>query len=399
MKKTDVSFLFLCLFIVFGVMRLGGQNPAQTQASNPDQEPNPGPATAVKSVDLQRVDISSLPEIRIFFTVTDEGGESVTGLTEEELEVTIDDVIQPLSSLTSAFEGGTFLAVALLFDRSGSMKNAIDRTREAGMAFLQRMSADDRIAVFTFDHLVRMDSGFTEDRSVSRQAIEAIALGGDTALYDALHDAVEAFLSVQTPRQAIVVLSDGKDTKSQMEREAVLAKVIGAGIPVFAVNLDTAGDANNLKDVCVQTGGRYFEAASPSELLSLYRMIADQLNNQYVAAFTSSSGLDEQFHGLKITFKDPRGESVSAAKEYVATKGPGVPLETVSGFERELEQQSLIPFIGLGLLFGLMLGMVLLLLMRLIRPDIRILSLAGIGLLLMCLLLGGIVGAILFYGV
>lgn len=90
---------------------------------------------------------------------------------------------------------------------------------------------------------------------------------------------------------------------------------------------------------------------------------------------------------------------MSAARDYVATKGPGVPLETVTGFKRDLEQQSLIPSIGLGLLFGLMLGMVLLLLMRLIRPDIRILSPAGIGLLLMCLLLGGIVGAILFYGV
>ncbi|MFH2043007.1 MAG: hypothetical protein ABIJ35_10865, partial [Acidobacteriota bacterium] len=171
------------------------------------------------------------------------------------------------------------------------------------------------------------------------------------------------------------------------------------GIPVFAVNLDTAGDANNLRDVCAQTGGRYFEAASPAELLSLYRTIADQLNNQYVAAFTSSSGLDERFHGLKITFKDPSGESVSAARDYVATKGPGVPLETVSGFERKLEQQSLIPYVGFGLLFGLMIGMVLLLLMRLIRSDVRILSPAGIGLLLMCLLLGGIVGAILFYGV
>ena len=387
MKKAGLSFFFLILSAVLVVMLHGGQEPAGRPAPTP------------KSVDLQRVDIRSLPEIRVYFTVTDEGGESVTGLTEEELEITIDDVVQPLSSLTSAFEGGTFLAVALLFDRSGSMKSAIERTREAGTAFLQRMSADDRIAVFTFDHEVRMDSAFTADRSVSRLAMKAIALGGDTALYDALHDAVEVFLSVQTPRQAIVVLSDGKDTKSRMEREAVLAKVNGAGIPVFAVNLDTAGDANNLRDVCAQTGGRYFEAASPAELLSLYRTIADQLNNQYVAAFTSSSGLDERFHGLKITFKDPSGESVSAARDYVATKGPGVPLETVSGFERKLEQQSLIPYVGFGLLFGLMIGMVLLLLMRLIRSDVRILSPAGIGLLLLCLLLGGIVGAILFYGV
>lgn len=385
MKKIGISFFFLCMIVGFGVITQGGQNPP--------------PTSLVKSVDLQRVDIRNLPEIRIFFTVTDEKGEAVTGLTEEELEITIDDEVQRLVSLTSAFEGGTFLAVTLLFDRSGSMKNAIQGTREAGVAFLQRMSADDWIAVFTFDHKVRMDSNFTVDRSISRQAIESITLGGDTALYDALHDAAEAFSSLQTPRQAIIVLSDGKDTKSEMEREAVLAKVIGAGIPVFAVNLDTEGDANNLKDVCSQTGGRYFEAASPAELLSLYRTIADQLNNQYVASFLSDSGLDERFHGLKITFKDPGGESVSASREYVATKGPGIPLETVSGFERELEQQRLIPYVGLGMLFGLLFGLVLMLLIRLIRPDVRLLSTAGIGLFLMCLLLGGFVGAILFYGI
>ncbi|MFH1945990.1 MAG: hypothetical protein ABIK95_10240, partial [Acidobacteriota bacterium] len=98
MKKAGLSFFSLILSAVLVVMLHGGQEPAGR------------PAPAPKSVDLQRVDIRNLPEIRVYFTVTDEGGESVTGLTEEELEITIDDVVQPLSSLTSAFEGGTFLA-------------------------------------------------------------------------------------------------------------------------------------------------------------------------------------------------------------------------------------------------------------------------------------------------
>ncbi len=350
-----------------------------------------------KLVTIQRIDISRLPEIRIYLTVTDEKGESVPGLTGKELEVSIDDAVQPIVSLTSAFEGGVYLAVALLFDRSGSMKNAIDKTKEAGMAFLKRMSEKDLIAIVTFDHRVQVDSNFTVNRAESERAIKQIALGGDTALYDAIHEALALFEKAGTPRQAVVVLSDGKDTRSHLERKAVLDEAKKKGVPVFAVNLDAAGDKNNLEDLARQTGGNYFEAATPNDLLFLYRVIADQLNNQYVLAVHSDSGLDEQFHGLKITLKDPAGASVSVQREYIASKGPGVKRDTVTGLQKQVETRSAALVLGIGAVLGFLMGLVILLLIKIMRPDIRIFSLISLALVLSSLILGGILGAFYYF--
>jgi len=350
-----------------------------------------------RAVDLQRIDVSRLPEIRIFFTVTDEEGNSIPGLTENELKIAVDGQELPISSLTSAFEGGVYLAVVLLFDRSGSMKDAIDESKEAGLAFLKRMSGEDRIAVISFDHKVEVDSLFTKDREVSALAIDNISLGGDTALYDAIHKAFVLLEKETTPRQACVILSDGKDTKSRLQRDELLETLKNKNIPIFAINLDTKGDKNNLKDLAQKTGGNYFEAATPNELLSLYKVIADQLNNQYVLSFQDSSSQDEKFHGLEILFKDHEGQSISIKREYIATKGPGVQRETVAILKRQVETRTLILTAGIGAVFGLLLGWVILLLLKLGRPDIRIFSLLSLALILSTVILGGIFGAIYYY--
>ena len=350
-----------------------------------------------KTVNLQRIDITKLPEIRVFLTVTDEQKEAILGLTEQELKVDIDGTAQTIETLTSAFEGGAFLAVALLFDRSGSMKNAIEPTKKAGAGFIKRLSENDQIAVITFDHVVKVDSGFTQDRAASEQAVEGIVLGGDTALYDAIHIGLEALRNIGTLRQAVIVLSDGKDTKSRLKRTDVLAEAKSSSVPVFAINLDTEGDANNLKDLSAQTGGSYFEAAAPGDLLSLYQVIADQLNNQYVLTFQSTFGMDERFHGLEISYVDPGGAKVSVKRDYVASVGPGVRRDTVAGLQRQVEKQSVILYVGIGAILGLLFGVVILLVLKLARPGIRILSVLSFGLVLSAAVMGGIIGAIYYY--
>ena len=227
----------------------------------------------------------------------DETGSSIPGLTENELTIAIDGKEQPISSLTSAFEGGVYLSVALLFDRSGSMKDAIDESKKAGLAFLKGMSGEDRIAVISFDHEVEVNSIFKKDREMSAQAIENISLGGDTALYDAIQKAFVLLDKETTPRQACVILSDGKDTKSRLQRDELLEELKNKNVPIFAINLDTEGDENNLKDLAQKTGGNYFEAATPNELLFLYKVIADQLNFCYDASLPYTIGLSSLITG------------------------------------------------------------------------------------------------------
>ena len=93
-------------------------------------------------------------------------------------------------------------------------------------------------------------------------------------------------------------------------------------------------------------------------------------------------------------FKDPQGKEYASTREFIASKGPGVSRETMAGFERKMERQNVLLYILVGAFFGLILGIVILLIIKLIRPEISIISPIGIGLILAALILGTIAGGL-----
>lgn len=111
--------------------------------------------------------------------------------------------------------------VVLLFDVSGSMSgDKIDQAKEAALTFLNRLPAQNRVGLTTFNDVisprVRLDS-FERNSDDMRNAIQILRADGDTALYDAVISAVETLTQDQESDRirAIVLLSDGQDTASR----------------------------------------------------------------------------------------------------------------------------------------------------------------------------------------
>ncbi len=351
-----------------------------------------GQAMPTRTVTLQRVDVTNLPVVQTYLTVTDEAGKSVLGLTDAELTVSLDGIPQTIASLRSALSGGEYLAVALLFDRSGSMKRALDESKDAAIRFIRRLSVDDRMAVVSFDDKVRVDAPFTNDRSALEAAVNSITSGTDTALYDAIQTSLGLFADIGTKRQAILVLSDGKDTKSGRKPAEVLAEAKKRGVPVYTLGLGASINPGILSGIADETGGRALTAARADELRSLYQVIADLLENQYVLSFSSSFGQDEAWHTLEVQVQHEGGPAMSAKRELIASRGPGVSRETLSSFERRTKTQNVVRQVAVWATFGLAAGVLLLGCIRLLRPDVSLLNPLAIGILILASLLGGIVG-------
>lgn len=345
-----------------------------------------------KRISLQRVDISGLPEISVYFTLTDDTGNSVLGATADEIAVSIDGAAQKISLLKSALEGGEFLAVGLILDRSGSMKQALDKTKMAAINFTKRMSERDQLAVISFDDHVRVDSGFSKDLALVEKAIAGITIGKDTALYDAVQKGLELLEKVSTRRQALVLLSDGKDTRSKLKKADVLGAAKDKSVSLFTIGLGPSVDEANLAELAAETGGNFFRAAEPGDLLQLYQTIAEQLKNQYVLVFDSSFGRDEAWHDLSIAYKDPLGSEFKETKKFLATTSPGVSRGILTGALRRQEYQSYGWAAGLGALIGLGLGLLILIVIRLLRREAGLYWLYLLGLLLAAAILGGILG-------
>lgn len=262
------------------------------------------------------------------------------------------------------------------------------------MQFLRRLSRDDQIAVVSFDDKVRVDAPLSADRAVAENAIKSITGGKDTALYDAIRAALDVLKNAKTRRQAILVLSDGKDTRSTTKSADVLAEAKTRGVPVYSVALGDAVDTGSLDRLAHDTGGDALTAARPEDLRLVYQKIAERLQNQYVLSFTSSYGEDGAWHTLSVNVKGAEPKTDGALREFLSTRGIGVSPDLIRGFERRAEQRDWIGLVAVGVVSGLATGLLLVVVIGRITPDVSLRSPLAIGVVLVSGVVGGIVAAV-----
>ncbi len=238
-----------------------------------------------------QIDNSGCPVVKSYVTVTNSSGTSITGLTSSNFTVNEDNVSQSII-VTSAGGTGSAISVALVIDKSGSMSGTpLSDALTAANSFVNNMQANDKGAVISFDDFVTINQAFTTDKTALRNAINGIIVGNNTAIYDAIYQAVD-LTKVQTGRKAIILMTDGADNSSSHSMTVAINYAIQNSIPVYTIGLGlTAGssDETNLQQIASQTGGKYYLAPNSSQLLSIYQSISQQLNNQYLITYTSSS--------------------------------------------------------------------------------------------------------------
>ena len=127
----------------------------------------------------------------------------------------------------------------LLLDASGSMTGELKSasTRMAAMQILAALDPEDEAALAAFDHKYWGVVAFTRDRRKVEQAMAEIEPFGATALHDALARASSDLASHGEGRRAVVVLTDGVDTASQLLADEVLSRSQALDVPIYAVSV------------------------------------------------------------------------------------------------------------------------------------------------------------------
>jgi Ca-activated chloride channel homolog len=295
------------------------------------------PARAQDVDDVVRTE-TSLVQLNI--GVVDKQGRPITSLTQKDFVVYEDGVkqsIQHFEPVDAPF------SLVLMLDMSGSTVTFRQQLKLASQRFLDALAPEDRVAVIQFNKEVKPLTGFTTDRMKTAYAIEIASGAGETHFYEALKYALKELEKEGKRRKAIVVLTDGLDTrlrntdratvsKAQTDAEAlaaidphssadlnsVLASADRQGVTIFPLALPS-GDPSRLpiqtpnivgiyaaararlQSLADRTGGRLNEINKLQYMAQLYREVAANLRTLYTVAYQPQGERTRgKWHEIKV---------------------------------------------------------------------------------------------------
>jgi VWFA-related protein len=213
-------------------------------------------------------------------------------LSATDLVVVEDGVKQTVESFEEAVAP---ISIAMVVDTSGSMRRALPVAQAAARAFVTSLRPTDPLALVRFADRVVVEHEFSDRRQTTLDAIDQLQAVGGTALWDALHDSMQA-LRKRTGRRAIVLLSDGRDEDnpgtgpgSQHTVGDVLTLVRETDTVVYAIGLGSNVDRAALQQIADLSGGSVSFPSEAAELDREYQRVLAELRRRYVVGYTSTN--------------------------------------------------------------------------------------------------------------
>lgn len=278
---------------------------------------------------LNQVDTSAYPKVTIFATVLKDGS-PVAGLKSNDFRVREDEVDQEPLTVEPKL---TNLNSVITVDTSGSIRKALPKVKAAAKQMISSLEEGDKLSVISFARQVKTISS-QGSKAKAAAAIDSIIARGDTALYDAAYESVEA-LKDTTGRKVVVLITDGVDdngaggqlSERSVSEAVALAKTVN--VPIYTIGLGQEKDEGVLKTFASESGGKYFDAATVEELAGIYETIGKQLEGQYSISYSSNLPSDGSVRRLTLSHAEMR-----SSKEYTAP-AISVAKSTASTIERK----------------------------------------------------------------
>jgi VWFA-related protein len=234
------------------------------------------------------------------------------------------------------------------------------------------LDEDDELFFVEFATRARLIQGWTTDRRLISDAMRRVEPVGGTALYDAVAEALPTAEEGRNRKKALLVISDGNDTNSNIGVSALRQRIRESEVLVYALGVDSTKEsrvvqqppvqfppipfpfpgggrreprfppigggsgggtpsttpwprspgervnADALRQITDDSGGRTEIVRGFEGLDSATARIADELSKQYFLGYTSSVNKDGRWHSIRVTVRD-RNLNVRARRGYVAS--------------------------------------------------------------------------------
>jgi Ca-activated chloride channel homolog len=334
------AVLAIALGVGFSRMSLVQNDVSQARASSNLALPSPTPPkkedeVTINSDDVVRVETNLT---NVFFTAADKQKRFVSTLKREDVRILEDGVPQEIF----AFQPNSDLplSLAILIDCSGSEERTLPMEKDAARSFLESVlrPEKDEAAIVSFTGEVTLEQGLTGNIGRLRRAIDEVRfvppsgyigggvvvggtppisgtqqiLAGSTAIWDAIWATSNELLSASAEhtRRAMILLSDGEDTISQVRMQEAINRALKADALIYSIGIgdryEFGINEGALKKLSEQTGGRAFFPNNERDLINAFAQIERDLRERYLIAYSSTNKMrDGSYRKVTIEIVNP----------------------------------------------------------------------------------------------
>src|SRR5712671_1035098 len=231
-------------------------------------------------------------EVVLHATVLDEQRHLVPYLDKNAFSVFEAGVPQ---TITSFRREDVPVAMGIVVDNSGSMRDKRDRVNQAVLNLIRASNSQDEIFVVNFSQNYYLDQDFTSDVNLLQTALHQVSTKGSTALYDAIvASAVHLMNNPRLDKKVLLVITDGQDNMSQETLEEAARKLQQVNGPtLYAIGLVGTGMRTGmagpgreaLQNLSDRTGGVAYFPDTLDQVTSITREIAHDVRSQYIVAY------------------------------------------------------------------------------------------------------------------
>lgn len=260
----------------------------------------------VSNLPVETIKLST-EQVIINITVKDAKGKFVRGLDRQAFTLMEDNRVQDVSQFLGE---DAPLAVAVVIDTSGStLEKDMDRINKSVLDLANRLYPDDVLAIYSFgEGGVQQIRDYESSVRDLKPLLKQLKGKGDTPLYDAVLRATADLKQRPERRRAMILISDGADTTSQITLHEAGRETFLAGVSIYAIDLintkseskrspQRQAGATALRQLAEETGGRYITAeggfftggafflTSRGKLKQIFTDLIDEWHKQYTITY------------------------------------------------------------------------------------------------------------------
>ncbi len=240
---------------------------------------------------------SSIEPVSLSVAVTDQKGQAITGLKQEDFKVYENGVEQTINSFSA---GDSPISWGLVLDRSNVNRKYMDDVYHAAFHVIFEKADRDEAFLVAFDDQVEMVSDFTSDYGQLLNMLRRVRPGRRAALYDAVAFGLDHIGQGKNRKKVLFVITDGGDDGSKITFRRLLERASREGVPAYTVGLTESFSLRplrskgghwqrELKQLAEATGAHAHFPNEMPQCEEAMKAMADEVDRQYHLEYRSNN--------------------------------------------------------------------------------------------------------------